>query len=107
MHRLAIVFAVIPITVLLTASFFVLLAGEKAASNGLKKFAKVLAVLLWISSGLLVVGAVARTCCGPAKCHAPMMMHQGMSPMHGKSAMCPMMSHDGKMQDNCCPKTNK
>jgi hypothetical protein len=108
MHPLAMVFAVIPITVLLTVSFFVLLAGEKAASNGLKKFAKVLAVLLWISSGLLVVGAAARVCCGPTMmCHRPL-MHQGMGPMHGKHAMCPMCPRDVmKMQDGCCAKTNK
>ncbi|MBN8216550.1 MAG: hypothetical protein J0L75_07895 [Spirochaetes bacterium] len=106
MSRFAVLFAVVPITVLLTASFFVLLGGEKAASAGLKKFAKVVAILLWVSAGVVCVGAVSRLCCGPMMGGHPMMMNHGMGGMHGK--MCPMGAQGGmKMPEGCCAKTNK
>ena len=48
--------ALIPATILLTISFFVLLALQKAVSGKLKLFGVVITVLLWISA-LLVFSA--------------------------------------------------
>lgn len=100
MSRLAIIFAIIPITVMLTLSYFVLVSAEKSVSDGLKKFAKVIAILLWVSSGVLLTGAVVRTVCGgrlcpPVMC-SPMMMHHGMGAMKGGEA-CPMVGGPGAM----------
>jgi len=47
-------FAIVPMTMLLTVSFFVLLAARKADSQGVKAFGYVLAVLLWISAALVL-----------------------------------------------------
>ncbi len=61
MYHLAIIFVIIPISILLTISYFVLRSSESSASEGLKKFAKAVALLLWISSGVLLTGAIFRT----------------------------------------------
>ena len=47
-------FAIIPATILLSISFFVLLVLRKAESQGLKAFGYVIASLLWLSSLLVV-----------------------------------------------------
>jgi hypothetical protein len=46
-------FAIIPTTVLLTISFFVLFALAKTESGALKTFGYVIAVCLWISAALI------------------------------------------------------
>jgi hypothetical protein len=50
MARLAGFFAVIPVSVLLTISFFVLLTVRKAETQGLKAFGFVVAAVLWFAS---------------------------------------------------------
>ena len=54
MHRLLGVFAVIPCSVLLTISFFVLFALRKVEQKELKLFGFAVAVMLWISAGLVL-----------------------------------------------------
>lgn len=49
------VLAIIPATVLLGLSFFVLLATRKLDSNPLKVFGKVIAVLLWICTAIIIL----------------------------------------------------
>ena len=47
-------FSVIPATILLIISFFVLLAVEKTSGRGLKVFGWVLAILLWVYAAFVV-----------------------------------------------------
>jgi hypothetical protein len=81
-------FALIPTTVLLTISFFVLFANSKVEMQGLKSFGRVIAVLLWISAALVFsVGAF--------------VIATGQHPMKlmMKGGCCPMMmgGMEGKM----------
>ena len=46
---------VIPATIFLTISFFVLLGSEKTESTGLKTFGKVVTVLLWCIAVLVII----------------------------------------------------
>lgn len=58
MIRLTGIFTLIPATVLLTISFFVLLALTQVESPGLKKLGKLVAVLLWVSAGLVLLAGI-------------------------------------------------
>lgn len=51
--RLLAIFSIIPVTLLLTISFFVLFAVKRTATRGLRNFGYILAVLLWISALLI------------------------------------------------------
>ena len=51
--RLLGVFTIVPGTILLTLCFFVLLAVEKAAGEGVRRLGKSVAVLLCICAGLV------------------------------------------------------
>ena len=81
--RLIGLFAIIPATVLLTISFFVLFALRKAETQGLKAFGYVIAALLWV--GVLLVGSsgiyVISTGRFPIACPMREMMMKGK--MHG------------------------
>ena len=78
-------FAIVPMTMLLTVSFFVLLAARKADAQGVKAFGYVLAVLLWISAALILS-----------------MGNYGFSGKRGKMMKCGMMQKgqmpQGQMQ---------
>ena len=54
MFRLVGLFAIIPTTVLLTISFFVLFTLRKTETIGLKAFGYVVAVLLWVAALLVI-----------------------------------------------------
>ncbi len=102
MFRLIGLFAIIPATVLLTISFFVLFALRKVEVQGLKAFGYVIAGLLWVgvllvlSLGLytLSTGRCAMICPmqGMMKGHMQGMMMQEKTPsmMQGKTDT-PMM----------------
>ncbi|MEK6795465.1 MAG: hypothetical protein AABZ39_11845 [Spirochaetota bacterium] len=79
--------AIVPIAVLLTASFFVLLGVQKAETRTLKVFGIVVAVVLWVASGLVLTGGIMRT-------------------VHGGPMMRGMMHHrmEGKTDCPPCPK---
>ena len=89
MARLMGVYAIIPTTVLLTVSLFVLVVLRKVENQGIKAFGYVVAALLWLSA-LLVFSTGIYTL---AKGRAPM-----CCPMHAmmmKDKMCGM----GMMKD--------
>jgi len=56
--RLLGVFTIIPITGLLTVSFFVLFAIRKTDLKSLKIFGYIIAVLLWISAVLVLAAGI-------------------------------------------------
>lgn len=92
-------FSIIPATLLLTVSFFVLFAMKKSDQNGLKSFGMVIAVLLWLSAALVFSIGIFVTASG-----GPMgMMRHGMMMKGGmmKNMPCPMMEEGkkGSMQE--------
>ena len=104
MIKLPYLIAIVPISVLLTISFFVLFAMRKIDEKGLRAFGYVVASLLWLSALVVFSGAVYKMAKGPSmmKC----MMQQKMdrishaTPKAGMGAMVmpekEMMSKDGK-----------
>ncbi len=72
--RLCGMFFVIPATVLLTVSFFVLFAIRKVETRNLKTFGLVVAVLLWICAAIVFFAGVYTMSTGK-----PVMMHSMMS----------------------------
>jgi len=92
-------FALIPATMLLTVSFFVLFASQKVISQKLKRFGIAVAVLLW-ASALLVFSAGAYTVVKgrpPFKCPMMEMMKGKKGMMHDKDK-APSMPMPGGMQ---------
>ena len=89
MPRLIGLFAIVPATLLLTLSFFVLFAIRKLDTQGLKAFGYVVAALLWLAAALAFSTGIYTMATGR---HPMMSMmeqmkcgKQGMmgSPMHG------------------------
>lgn len=82
MFRLLGLLAIIPATLLLTTSFFVLFVMRKIETGGLKVFGYVIVALLWIASLLVFSAGVYTVSTGR---HPMMYMMQEMmkSPMHG------------------------
>lgn len=71
MFRLMGLFALFPITITLTISFFVLFTREKTTSRGLRSFAVVVALLLWLCAALALIGGI----CVLSTGRGPWMMH--------------------------------
>ncbi|OGS20031.1 MAG: hypothetical protein A2252_01935 [Elusimicrobia bacterium RIFOXYA2_FULL_39_19] len=92
MFRLIGLFALVPATMFLTVSFFVLFAVSKAEKDGLKKLGKTVAVLLWICAGLVLTAGVATMIKG----HCPLMPR-----MAGCHKMGPMAGGEG-FDKKCC-----
>jgi hypothetical protein len=80
------VFTIIPATLLLTVSFFVLFALRKLESQGLKAFGYVIAAMLWVSALLVFSCGVYTISTGR---HPVVDMMQGMMSGH----MQQMMGH--------------
>ena len=74
--RLLGLFAIIPTTVLLTISFFVLVVLRKIEVQGLKAFGYVIAALLWCSA--LLVFSLGIYTLSTGRCIMPKMMHGKM-----------------------------
>jgi len=68
------IFAIIPTTLVLTVSFFVLFALREVKSNVLKAFGYVVAALLWLSALLVFSGGVYTLATG--KCPMQKMMQK-------------------------------
>src|SRR3989339_1733509 len=67
--------AIIPMSMLLMVSFFVLFAAAKTEMQGLKSFGRVIAILLWISAAVVLSIGIYTISTG----HHPMMrMHHKM-----------------------------
>jgi hypothetical protein len=82
MFRLIGLFALFPITMTLTISFFVLFTREKTTNIRLRSFALVVAVLLWLCAALALIGGIVVLSTGRTPCT----MHgHGM----GMAAPCP------------------
>ncbi|MCG6535067.1 MAG: hypothetical protein L7F78_10310 [Syntrophales bacterium LBB04] len=73
MFRLIGLFALFPITMTLTISFFVLFTREKTTDRRLRVFAIVVAALLWLCAALAFFGGIAVLSGGRG--HGPWMMH--------------------------------
>ena len=93
--------AIVPTTLVLTLSFFVLFALREVKSNVLKAFGYVVAALLWLSALLIFSSGIYTMATGRCPMQKMMMQKQEMAcrkmmdkPMIGK----PMMDKN-KMQD--------
>lgn len=78
MMRLSYLLAIVPISILLTISFFVLFAMRKVEGKALKAFGYVVASFLWLAALVVFSGAVYKT----AKSTMAMkcMMHKNVMP---------------------------
>jgi len=81
MFRFFGLFTIIPATVLLTISFFVLFARTRVESPGLKKFGMLAAALLWVSAGLVLLVGLYILATG----HHPL-----LNMMNDTSKFCPL-----------------
>ncbi len=79
-------FSIIPTTILLTISFFVIFTLNKVNSKQLRNFGMAIVVLLWISAGLIFCLGIYTIVTGE---HPMMKMHRAM--------MKNMMMQQGKM----------
>jgi len=102
MFRLMGVFTIIPITMFLAVSFFVLFSTLKVDSKALKAFGKAIAVLLWICALIVFMVGSYTLITG---------RHPMIRMMHGMmmEEMCPMMKGGGMghmgmgMEKGVCP----
>jgi len=89
MSRVAPIMVVVPVSLLLALSFFVLLSISKAQTKGLKAFGYVVAGMLWLGVLVIFLGGVYKIAKGGylAKCmmHKKMMM-QNMPMMQNQKA---------------------
>lgn len=96
----------IPLTMFLTLSFFVMLAVKKLETGNLKTFGKAVVVLLWLCATMILLAGL---CCNPKegrfmgkmmkggmKCP---MMQQGQMPTQQMQGQMPMQMKDKKMHD--------
>ena len=86
--------SIVPTTILLTVSFFVLFAAGKADGKGLKNFGLVVAILLWICAALVLSSGFYMASSGKHLLTSRMsyLMNCGMQPqMMQKHMMYPMM----------------
>jgi hypothetical protein len=91
MPSFAFLLTIVPVSLLLTLSFFVLLSVKKAETKGLKSFGYVVAGILWAAVLVILLGGVCRIASAayPARCRMRKMMMQSM-PMQNM----PMMQKD-------------
>ncbi len=61
-------FSLVPVCALVTLSFFVLFTVTKTEAEGLKKFGRAVAVLLWISAAIVLAGGIRIMFCGGCRC---------------------------------------
>ena len=64
--KLSQLMAAVPIAVLLTVSFFVLVTLRKIEEKGLKAFGYVVVAFLWLAALIVFSGAIYRMAQGPA-----------------------------------------
>jgi hypothetical protein len=100
--RLLGLFALIPTTVLLSISFFILLVLNTIKSEGLKIFGYCLAVLLWISSALVFSAGVYTLVVGHPPMQCPMYK---MMKMHREEMVPEKM--EGIVQEGKVPMKHK
>jgi len=93
LYRLVGLLAIVPATVLLTISFFVLFSIRKAETQGLKAFGYVVAALLWISALAIFSLGIYTVATGrhPMMCTMQEMMKTKMHMMKPTGMMPSMM----------------
>lgn len=84
MFRFMGLFALIPVTVLLTISFFVLVVLRKTDNQGLKAFGYVIAALLWLSALLVSSSGLYTLSTGRPLCPMMKMMRPQMCAMQAQ-----------------------
>jgi len=96
--RLIGLFAIIPTTVLLTISFFVLYTLRKPDTQGLKAFGYVIAALLWLSALLVFSAGIYTLSTGkhPLACIMRQMHKPHMQEMMKESQPAMMPKHMGE-----------
>ncbi len=90
MSRISLIIAVVPISLLLVLSFFVLLSIGKAQTKGLKIFGFAVAVILWLAVATIILGGFYGLAKGGDKAKCMMrkkMMMQGDQGMLGMPGM--------------------
>ncbi len=98
--RLAGLCAIVPMTLILTVSFFVLFALREVKSNVLKAFGYVIAALLWISALLIFSVGVYTLATGRSPMHKMMQKHEMMcQKMMDKQMMGKPMMEKSKMHE--------
>lgn len=91
-------FAILPISILLTISFFVLLSMRKADTKGLKVFGYVVAGILWAAALLVFSTGVYSVATGRGSACPVLGMMSGKMHKMGKYEKMPrMMDKDAKM----------
>ncbi len=98
--RFAGVFTLIPATMFLVISFFVLFAVSKIDGERLKRFGRTLAILLWVCSALVFFSGIVVSIVGPQN-----VMHHKICMLGGTMDCMPCMK-DGKPiqdMDKKCP----
>ena len=75
------VFAVIPVTMLLTVSFFVMAVVRKVEEKALQSFGRIVVLLLWVSATMIFAAGLYTISSG----RCPMVKKLGKCGMSGKS----------------------
>ena len=76
MQKMAAIIVVIPISLLMALSFFVLLSVDKVQTKRLKNFGYGVVVILWLATLVLILGGINRFVKGPDQ--GKNMMHKEM-----------------------------
>ena len=107
--RLSGLFAIIPTTLLLAVSFFVLLVLRKVEEKGLKAFGYVVAALLWASALLIFSAGIYTLSTGrqPAICMMQEMMQKKMHQMMPQGQMSDMRMRQRQMKQQAKPEADK
>jgi len=111
MLRLSSLIAIVPIAILLTISFFVLLAMRKIEEKGLKAFGYVVVSFLWLATLVVFSGAIYNIAGGSTAMRAMMQqkMKYGMSQMMQQNKMPDMagLQKGAPVRDEKRPKISK
>jgi ABC-type Na+ efflux pump permease subunit len=101
--RLIGVFALVPATMLLTVSYFVLFAQRKVDGGALKAFGYVVAALLWLGSVLFAGAGMYTLATGRCPMMAAMAQQKKSCDKLLKGPKCGMMSMPGNMMHEGMP----
>ena len=98
MVKLSFLIAIVPISLLLTLSFFVLSALHKIEGKGLKAFGYVVASFLWLAALVVFSGAVYHMAkgCGKMECMLQQKMKAGCMPQMMQQNNLASMAMPGK-----------
>jgi len=87
MMKMCPLLAIVPIAILLTLSFFVLLALRKVEEKTLKTFGYVVVSFIWLAALVIFSGAVYRMAKGPMPMKCMMQQRMGMMGKDGMAGM--------------------